>query len=818
MPDNASGVYSLPPGPRPTAGQTALASQVTTPLDDIAAALTNRLHRDGRAPMIGDLTLYRNATDPLHAVTKQQLDTKADDPGYPIASATVLKNRVYTVDDATGASDGAKIVAAAAYAAANTGELWFDRTYTVTGDLQLPGGVHYRAKPGIGKIDGSARTDTLANDYLRGTLKVQGSRGSPVTLSADIGGGMGVTPLSITAAAGVATVTTYGNHGLQNGGLGWLLFMGSYPQLPAGGLYFACQSQSTEQMPLTVPHTITVTGAKTFTFPVDPAAPASMSVGSWHVRPNDNVIRTGAAHGLVAGDAVEISSDKLVPQISGAQAVRYGEMARVTRVISSTVAVLDRPLKYSYAVADNAVVRKLSLEKRVLFSDLEIIGRGSTEAASYDFGDTGLSVDLVQSFELNRVFTKDMAWFGVTMHRFEHGVCNSIRDEAILSDDAGRITGIMKEKYSHVWGGWFGSLVMNSPVAIGNARHHLTEATHGGVNMPGISGALEVNNPYYVGSTSNCIATHYPNDGFRVRGGFVSGDEYGLDARGGNLDVDGLRGYGGRGLINAYGFLNSTRINNVSGENYSGTAIFVNQYDGALYTQPTIRISDARLKNVSRGIFVNSSNTTYELDCVVAGAGIDGCELEPVRINGNATALGKASVSGVWARRSNYSTSLIPVVLSNLNSVSLENIKGVPEPGQTNYGYSVSNVTGLRLGENVDVATNATLMTISGGVLDVSVRADDFTIAVRGEGNVADNLDKIVGLRAGQRITLLRYSEVITVRDGSVSGILSNQGAIQTEANASLVLDDAYDSIVIEGLTTSTGPVYARVVTVVQSS
>lgn len=54
---SANGVYSLPPGYLATTGSTILASQHNPPLEDIGAALTLRLSRDGAAPMTGPLQL-----------------------------------------------------------------------------------------------------------------------------------------------------------------------------------------------------------------------------------------------------------------------------------------------------------------------------------------------------------------------------------------------------------------------------------------------------------------------------------------------------------------------------------------------------------------------------------------------------------------------------------------------------------------------------------------------------------------------------------------------------------------------------------------
>lgn len=57
MPDDSNGRYSLPSGYAGTTGQTILTSQHNPPLEDIAAALTARLPRNGSAPMLANLPM-----------------------------------------------------------------------------------------------------------------------------------------------------------------------------------------------------------------------------------------------------------------------------------------------------------------------------------------------------------------------------------------------------------------------------------------------------------------------------------------------------------------------------------------------------------------------------------------------------------------------------------------------------------------------------------------------------------------------------------------------------------------------------------------
>lgn len=82
MPDDANGNYSRPPAPLPVTGQGADAPQVNVPIDDIAAAMSRRYMRDGRAPMLGNIPMngYRatnagNAVDPQDLVTLAQVQS-----------------------------------------------------------------------------------------------------------------------------------------------------------------------------------------------------------------------------------------------------------------------------------------------------------------------------------------------------------------------------------------------------------------------------------------------------------------------------------------------------------------------------------------------------------------------------------------------------------------------------------------------------------------------------------------------------------------------------------------------------------------------
>lgn len=101
MPTDPSGLYSLPAGYKAIPNTTILTTQHNPPLEDIAAALTGRVTRDGSGSMTGPLKLQAGApTLPNEATRKDYVDTQVGK-----ANALNLKNPigvdlVLTVDDA----------------------------------------------------------------------------------------------------------------------------------------------------------------------------------------------------------------------------------------------------------------------------------------------------------------------------------------------------------------------------------------------------------------------------------------------------------------------------------------------------------------------------------------------------------------------------------------------------------------------------------------------------------------------------------------------------------------------------------------------
>lgn len=718
-----------------------------------------------------------------------------------------------------GGTDTAAIDRVMNYAARETGEVQFAGVYERTvSQLDLLPGLDYVGVGSRGAIfDGSGlpKTDTgLVSDFTRGLLKISsGSRGSPVLLDADVVSNKNFRVSSLSKSGTTATVVTGSPHGLATGDLVWMIWPGGWPSLPANGLYFLSQAQSTEQMPLTQPFSVVVVNDTTFSYTVDAGAPEGVFSGAsaflgWK---NDRQIVTSTAHGLNVGDWVEVSSDKTVPAVPGYQVVQYGEIAQVVRCPDQYRAVLDRPIKYEYLVADNACFRALDLPDAKI-RNITIIGRGSTETTTNYDGDSGLSVDLMGDVLIEDVRIRDCAYLSMTVRRARSIVINRPVIEAVFADDAGRATGVTKECYGIAYGNWYDKLSINDAYVHGNFRHGICETTSGGSNYPGIGGRVEINNPTVIGSTSNCMATHFPNDGLRVFGGFVSGNEFGLDARGGHVLVDGLRGEGGWGLINIYGFCHDVQVKNVTGRNFLRMGMQVAPSAGSAYTQPVVTVENCNFINTGLyGVYIYSYNVDYSMITRVRDCHIVGALYEGVHVESQGDKPGQTSIVGISGADLNRSSAVTTYAANMINQdrVFVDDIRVVPTGGQANYGVSFASCTNIVLGDRIDRATTplVTLTIDEDGAIDVSTRADDFVAVIKGAGGVADNLDYIKGLRAGQRVTLFRFSETITIRDNRGSPP-SGAVAIQTPGSTNITISSAYNAITIIGVNNSGANIY----------
>ncbi len=85
MPDNSVGVYSLPPSYKVSNGDTTDENQHNPPFEDLAQAMSNRLHRDGRTSWTGNQNANGNKITGLAAGTAST-DAATVGQGVPIGA------------------------------------------------------------------------------------------------------------------------------------------------------------------------------------------------------------------------------------------------------------------------------------------------------------------------------------------------------------------------------------------------------------------------------------------------------------------------------------------------------------------------------------------------------------------------------------------------------------------------------------------------------------------------------------------------------------------------------------------------------------
>lgn len=108
MPRDSSGIYSLPSGYLGTTGETILASQHNSPLEDIRDALTNSLPRNGAAPMTAALKMGANKITGLADGTAATDAAAFGQLGYLKHIPEVIKTDDYTI---TTAEAGKAVIA-----------------------------------------------------------------------------------------------------------------------------------------------------------------------------------------------------------------------------------------------------------------------------------------------------------------------------------------------------------------------------------------------------------------------------------------------------------------------------------------------------------------------------------------------------------------------------------------------------------------------------------------------------------------------------------------------------------------------------------
>lgn len=238
MPFATNGSYNLPGAYLATTGQTIQTSQHNPPFEDVAAALSLTVVRDGRAPMTGNLNMgeFRitnmgAATSDDDAVTKSQMDQSLPPIGIIMdyAGATAPTGWLLCYGQAVSRTTYADLFAVVGTAfGVGDGSTTFNvpdlRGRIIAGKDNMGGTAATRLTTGRGGVDGitlgavgGSETHTLTAAQMpahthTGTTASSGNHSHTISY-ADRGDGFGGSPsMSTVAGAETKTTSTAGAH------------------------------------------------------------------------------------------------------------------------------------------------------------------------------------------------------------------------------------------------------------------------------------------------------------------------------------------------------------------------------------------------------------------------------------------------------------------------------------------------------------------------------------------------------------------------------------------------------------------------------
>lgn len=186
MPDDVSGNYSLPPSYFVQDGDTVLPEQHNPPFEDIASALSNRIHRDGRTLWTGNQNANGNKI--INLANGVAL-TDAANVGQAVAASTPIGSVVFTMR--TTAPTNWLFCYGQAISRTTYNELWVAMGSPNTGDgsttFNLPDGRDY-VPIGKGNMGGTAanRITVAATGLDTSTLGATGGTQTHTLTTAQI--------------------------------------------------------------------------------------------------------------------------------------------------------------------------------------------------------------------------------------------------------------------------------------------------------------------------------------------------------------------------------------------------------------------------------------------------------------------------------------------------------------------------------------------------------------------------------------------------------------------------------------------------------
>lgn len=469
-----------------------------------------------------------------------------------------------------------------------------DRNATLDFSTVSEGGTYFA--DGLLKIHGSL--DSGTEQAITKTLR----RGKPYAFT------------SITYSAGTCTAETVDDHPFSTGDE--IFIYGTF-SMSAADAAFLTMKDSDEGMALSLPVTITKTGAKTFTYsPPNGGTPGASlsSPSSIFCRFNDLYVGVADTSDYARGDMVHITCDDTYAGYNGSVTLPEGENNEI-EYIEGAGFWLTKPVSFAYVTTPT--VTKVN-PKTFVLRDIEIIGTGgSSTNTGYGQADIGLYLKWTRNCVIENVTFRDCDYAG---YREAQSIGNRYEDVTVYFDKfnaGGAASGFIEIQY----GGWISSGSRDAKIIrskVFNGRHAVSEdavsADGSGriINLQ-ILGA-DWHNQWSANFASHDMYDHILFENIRMYGGG------GINVRDGNATIRNAYGEGTDYVVNAYGKVENIMVDGVVGKNiaYAGVNLAPSNkaaaspyYEGALPNVKNVKVSNVDVEGAQFAIVARCNpNTT----------------------------------------------------------------------------------------------------------------------------------------------------------------------------------------------------------------
>lgn len=713
-------------------------------------------------------------------------------------------------------NDHAWLMAAMDAAAARDGIVRLSpRSYTFLDDVDVPPGVALIGVPGFTRFDFSGKAD-FANSPTSGLLKATGSLGTAVALAHSTRRTVPIVFRLLSATRSGTTVTAQTDlpHGLAVGDPIWVT---GNPSTVGQGVFYSVV-QAIGATARTTPFVVaTVPDSTHLTYAVANTGDTSLS-GIAFCNFASDIIVVGSTTGFVAGQDVMIRSAAYRTSASEAEQNHIGELARIARIVSSTMILLHADVQDDYAVADTAEIVPVAFHKGFAIEGVEIVGKGPNTGAGY--GDRGIVAYLAEEPRVERCRINAVDQMGVYIWSCLGGSVRSNLISFDASDEGGFSSGAQDIQYGIAFGGCTTGLDISSNYVYGG-RHAIVQSMTSTVGYNGVARNISITGNTLRGQWLASIATHQGADTLVITGNIIEGAQGGINPRYSRDTVI------ADNVITAYGY-GVYCYNYIGNFTVLGNVVRAGQWcirvgrevDSASVYGP-LKIVGNNCEGGEYGIYVfDATAGIVAIDIDVSGNTVRGTKYEGIRVS-----LGDDAASGDgWYGKVNGNTVLDAGQAGSRSGMWFTNFRGGTANDNTfrgdytlDYAFTVDGAgtaDRLLLMDNqvapgllgtapvnalagawhrtnmppLAVATGKTV--IASGV--AAPRLATALVVVDTEGLAStDDLDTLVAGFIGQQVTLrsVTNSRVITVKD--------NTGNIQLAGSADRVLDNTRDTVTL---------------------